>query len=86
MDGSVRIDVFAAIRLGADMNKSFENIEYRPFPGKDYRVAHARLSGVWHVRRCYCHGYYAKCATGADTLGYIWTRTLAEMSEALLSR
>lgn len=68
------------------MNKSFENIEFRPFPGKDYRVGYARLSGVWHIWGSTRTGYRARCQTGRDTLGIIFTDTLAEMSDNLMSR
>jgi hypothetical protein len=64
------------------MNRSFPNIEYRPFPGHKYRVGYAPLSGVWHI-----HGsgkeYVARCMTMRDSIGYVFARTLADMSSIL---
>lgn len=67
------------------MNRSYHNIEYRPFYGKNYRVGYAPISGVWHI--CGSRGaYYATCQTGrAAGLGSFCAGTLAEVSKKLAS-
>lgn len=67
------------------MRQSFDNIEYRRFPGHKYLVGYARLSGVWHI-----HGrsgaWYARCATNrAAGLCAFHASTLAEVSSRLNS-
>ena len=66
------------------MNRSFHNIESRPFPGHAYRVGYARVSGVWHIFNAGKGGWYAVCQTNRSAgVGRIFTSTLAEISSKL---
>ena len=68
------------------MNRSFDNIEYRPFFGHKYRVGYAPLSGIWHVFQCSDRTYRASCTTNRGGLGYFFADTLAEVSKELRVR
>lgn len=68
------------------MNRSFPNIECRPFHGQAHRVGYAPLSGVWHIKGK-SGAYYARCTTGrAVGLGAFCATTLAEVSTKLASQ
>ena len=65
------------------MNRSFHNIEYKPWPGKTYRVGYAPISGVWWIRKA-GKGYVAFCRTDrAVGVGCFMASTLAEVSAKL---
>lgn len=67
------------------MNRSYHNIEYRPFHGKRYRVGYAPLSGVWHINGT-SGRYYCVCQTGRDVLGVFHASSLSEVSSMLACR
>lgn len=60
----------------------YDNIEYRPFPGKTYRVGYARLSGVWHIYKMK-DGYYVKKASSIGGHQAFHAQTLLEGSDRL---
>ena len=67
------------------MNQSFDNVEYRPFPGQSHRVGYAPLSGVWHIKGSAGH-YYAVCQTRrAAGIGCFYAVSLQEVSDKLRS-
>ena len=66
------------------MNRSFDNIEYRPFPGQDHLVGYAPLSGVWHIRKSGGGNWYAQCQTRrACGIGAFYAVSLQEVSNHL---
>jgi hypothetical protein len=67
------------------MRQSFDNIEFLRFPGHEYLVGYAPLSGVWHITGT-SGAWYARCATTrAAGLGAFHANTLAEVSSQLQS-
>ena len=73
--------------MGDQMNRSYDNIEYIPFPGKSYRVGYARLSGKWRIYRS-GKGWYVRADdfTKAAGFGAFCSSTLAEVSAELRVR
>lgn len=65
--------------------RSFPNIESCKFPGHNYYVGYAPLSGVWRISGK-SGAWYARCTTErAAGLGAFWANTLAEVSARLES-
>lgn len=61
------------------MNRSFPNIEYRPFPGHKHRVGYAG-GHVWHIQRITTNGTTKYLCTNQTTGERFYRKTLAEVS------
>ncbi len=67
------------------MNRSFHNIEYKPFHGKKYRVGYGGGS-VWHIYRVegkFHKPYYSAIRQGTQSSDRFEAATLAAVSVEL---